>query len=507
MDAMDPYSMYMMTEQFVSLSPGDVSDSVRERMIAMWNSVGGLNHREGDLLAKGVPKVKITMIRNFFWPSKKGPGQLNKSALATSSVSTPKPDTEKTPLDFDPSSMLSSTYANANSEANSEDENSNHARNPSTVAPESQSILTEIMKNIGADIYNKNDQSEVNKQVENLTQNMMKLVETILEEKNEMKLKIDSMHQEINNLKSEKESYASKAGNLKEIMKQQRLGDRDEQREIKRKKRDENVSRQLIIFGLTENVIKKADASNAKEYADNEKNLAFCEVQNVITKAREQYTNRKENNPDDFQDDELVGPPDSGNLVIDDIEFTSRIRPSNKRRVGMSNDSPTFKWFNEAVKKYEDYETKRYCKLTATFKEPEWCKYVKECQEYLVLLGNKKYNVSRNPGDLVRRTIQPYLTEKAKQNSRLMFKEARDDEIRRWRIKNAKFNELKEKKMSREAFDKWLDEDKKDSPLFIEKIMYAKDGWPDLKIVKYIEGRSSRYVDPKLFDDELKESS
>ena len=150
MDAMDPYSMYIMTEQFVSLSPGDVSDSVRERMIAMWNSVGGLNHREGELLAKGVPKVKITMIRNFFWPSKKGPGQMNKSALATSSVSTPttpKPDTEKTPLDFDPSSMLSSTYANG--DANSEDENSNHARNPSTVAPESQSILTEIKKNIG----------------------------------------------------------------------------------------------------------------------------------------------------------------------------------------------------------------------------------------------------------------------------------------------------------------------------------------------------------------------
>ena len=72
MDAMDPYSMYMMTEQFVSLSPGDVSDIVRERMIAMWNSVGGLNHREGELLAKGVPTVKIKMIRNFLWPSKKG---------------------------------------------------------------------------------------------------------------------------------------------------------------------------------------------------------------------------------------------------------------------------------------------------------------------------------------------------------------------------------------------------------------------------------------------------
>ena len=183
------------------------------------------------------------------------------------------------------------------------------------------------------------------------------------------------------------------------------------------------------------------------------------------------------------------------------------IRPSNKRRVGMSNDSPTFKWFNEAEKKYEDYKTKRYCKLTATFKVPEWCKYVKECQEYLVLLGNKKYGVSRNPSDLVRRTIQPYLTEKAKQNSRLMFKEARDDEIRRWRVKNSKFNELKEKKMSREEVDKWLDEDKKDSPLFIEKIMYAKDGWPELKTVRYIEGRSSRYVDPKQYDDELKESS
>ena len=502
---MDPYWAYIMTEQFVSLALGEVSDSVREQIIMMWNTVGGLSQNEGDLIAKGVPKVKITMIRNFLNHSKKGPGQLNKSALTTSTVSTPKPDTEKTPLNFDPSSILSSTYVSG--EANTEDENSNRAQNPSTVVPESQCILTGIKKNMGADIYDKNDQSQVNKQVENLTQNMMKLLEVILEEKNEMKLKMDSMNQEINNLKSERESYASKAGSFKEIMKQQRFGDRDEQKEIRRKKRDENVSRQLIIFGLAENVTKKADASNTKEYAANERKLAFCEAQKVIAKAREQYASRKDSNPADFQDDELVEPPDSGNLVIDDIEFTSRIRPNNKRRVGMSNESPTFKRFNEVEKKYEDYEIKRYCKLTATFRVPEWCNYVKECQEYLVLCGNKKYGLSKDSSDLMRRTIQPYLTEKAKQNSRLLYKQAKDDEIRRWKEKNSRFAELKEKKLTREVFDKWLDEDRKDSPSFIEKIMYAKDGWPELKVVKYIEGRSSRYVDPKQFDNELKESS
>ena len=506
MSDMDPYWAYKMTENLISLAPGEVSDSVREQIIIMWNTVGGLDHNESDLQKKGVPRVKITMIRNFLNPTKKG--HLDKSANATSTVSTPR-QTEKTPLNFDPTSMFSSTYVSGETNTEDENGNGNRAQIPNTVVPESQCVLLEMKKSMEADIYDINNQNHVNERIENLTKNMMKLLEVILDEKNEMKLKMDSMIQEINILKSEKESYASKASkacDFKEIMKQQRFGDMKEQKEFRRMKRDENAGRQLIIFGLPENVTKKADASNIREYTANEKKLAFYEAQKVISEAREKYASRRDSNPADFQDDELVEPPNH-ELVIDDIEFTSRIRPSNKKRVGMTNDSPTFKRYDEVKKEFVDYDNRRFCKLTATFKAPEWCTYVKECQEYLVLRGNKKYNLSRNSNDLVRRTIQPYLTEKAKENSRLLYKQAKDDEIRRWKAKNSRLADLKEEKLTKEEFDKWLDDDRKDSPSFIEKIMYAKNGWPELKVVKFIEGRSSRYVDPKQFDNELKESS
>ena len=334
---------------------------------------------------------------------------------------------------------------------------------------------------------------------------LLNAVDMVLGDNTVMKLKIETMNQEIISLRAEKDTYASKVLDFREIQKQQRFSDKHEQKEIRRKKKDENVGRQLILFGQAETVTKKDDRSNLKEYFENEKSIAFNEVQRTIRCAREEYADRKAKNLEDFQENELIEPPDSGELVIDDIEYTSRIRPKNKSRVGLSEESPTFKRFDETENKYVDYDKIRWCKLTTTFLDPSWNHYVRECQEYLVTRGNKKFESSGDPDDLVRRTIQPYLTENAKRASRELNKQAKADEIRRWGEKNLRLTKVKDNTMTRSAFNKWLKENREDSPSFIQKIMYARDGWPELKIVRYIAGKSSRYVDQKMYDDESKE--
>ena len=525
----DPMLVYVMTEALTSLEPDKVSGEVREKFANLWRTAGGLIENEEALVAGGVTPYEFRKMKTFLQydlTSKKKQEKFNTSKQNATASSTPKAPVA-TPLAksslgiqgplMSSTAVLEKDGPNMNGDPNhntvelENDDSDEDIRNPTSVPvvlPEPQKILAEIKDSMRTDIYDSNDQNQVNKQVNSLTQNMLKLmkaVDVVLGDNTVMKLKIETMNQEIISLRSEKDTYASKVIDFREIQKQQRFTDKHEQKEIRRKKKDENVGRQLILFGQEETVTKKDDGSNLKEYFMNEKTIAFKEAHRTISCARAEYADRKVRKPVDFQENELIEAPDPRDLVIDDIEYTSRIRPKNKSRVGLSEESPTFKRFDEKENRYVDYDKKRWCKLTTTFYDQSWNHYVKECQEYLVTRGNKKFETSGDPKDIVRRTIQPYLTENAKHASRELNKQAKADEIRRWGEKNLRLAKVRDNSMTRVAFDKWLKENREDSPSFIQKIMYARDGWPELKIVRYIAGKSSRHVDIKLYDDESKE--
>ena len=323
---------------------------------------------------------------------------------------------------------------------------------------------------------------------------------SLREEVDELRTKVTERDEVIETMKKEKDLYTTKVKSFKQIEADQgRYKNRMDLREARWKKDDRNLATEVVIVGAEEDMIELADKSNKDAYMKHEHEKMFKIIDSRILDAQKVYAARVEEDESAWW--ELSEAP--GVFTRETIVSTYRHRPHNKKRCGYTREEPTFKRWCNVKNKFVDFEDKHWCRNRTNLINEAWKYYVEECQDYLVRIGNLEYNKTFDKSKLVKRMIHKAISGRAKEAARQMHKEARLDEIRRWKLNSMKKRDLAEKKITDEEYENWLNTNDKESPNWIKLVMYTSDRWPELVPKKFIEGKSRRYVNPKDYDESI----